>query len=367
MKISELFLSDLKSSEFQGDIATEKSVAIVYSTDNSIYEIAPDGVIFPRDQKDVELIFKFLRQEKYQQIKITARGGGTSTNGQSINYGLIVDYSRYMNKIISIDEENFCAEVEPGVILDVLNKELEKFNLYFPPNISPSNRATIGGMVNTDACGKGSCTHGKTSDNIEDLSLHLLCEENVVSSKTGTAALNSKISEILKRAKNLYSSKHLARTASGYNIEKSFLDDTLDLNYLISGSEGTLALVSKIKVRLKKLPAKKRVVVLRYKNFDAALADAQNVIALKPAAIETVDENVIGLARSDIIWQDVAHLIGEEADTSINILEFTYDDLSSFENHFDALKQKLAQGNYLFENYFIISDKTEIANIWNLH
>ena len=366
MKISELFLSDLKSSEFQGDIANEKSVAIVYSTDNSIYEIAPDGVIFPRDQKDVELIFKFLRQEKYQQIKITARGGGTSTNGQSINYGLIVDYSRYMNKIISIDEKNFCAEVEPGVILDVLNKELEKFNLYFPPNISPSNRATIGGMVNTDACGKGSCTHGKTSDNIEDLSLHLLCEENVVSSKTGTAALNSKISEILKRAKNLYSSKHLARTASGYNIEKSFLDDALDLNYLISGSEGTLALVSKIKVRLKKLPAKKRAVVLRYKNFDAALADAQNVIALKPAAIETVDENVIGLARSDIIWQDVAHLIGEEADTSINILEFIYDDLSSFENHFDALKQRLAQGNYLFENYFIISDKTEIANIWNL-
>ena len=366
MKISELFLSDLKSSEFQGDIATEKSVAIVYSTDNSIYEIAPDGVIFPRDQKDVELIFKFLRQEKYQQIKITARGGGTSTNGQSINYGLIVDYSRYMNKIISIDEKNFCAEVEPGVILDVLNKELEKFNLYFPPNISPSNRATIGGMVNTDACGKGSCTHGKTSDNIEDLSLHLLCEENVVSSKTGTAALNSKISEILKRAKNLYSSKHLARTASGYNIEKSFLDDALDLNYLISGSEGTLALVSKIKVRLKKLPAKKRAVVLCYKNFDAALADAQNVIALKPAAIETVDENVIGLARSDIIWQDVAHLIGEEADTSINILEFIYDDLSSFENHFDALKQRLAQGNYLFENYFIMSDKTEIANIWNL-
>ncbi len=360
------FLSNLQNTGFKGDIATQKSVAIVYSTDNSIYEIAPDGVIFPRDQKDVELIFKLLRQPKFQKIKITARGGGTSTNGQSINHGLIVDYSRFMNKIISIDEKNFCAEVEPGVILDVLNKELEKFNLYFPPNISPSNRATIGGMVNTDACGKGSCTHGRTSDNIEDLSLHLLCEENVVSSKNGTAALNSKLADILARAQNLYSSKHLARTASGYNIEKSFENSALDLNYLISGSEGTLALVSKIKVRLKKLPAKKRAVLLRYKNFDAALADAQNVISLKPDAIETIDENVIGLARNDIIWQDVGHLIGDAPETSVNILEFTYSDLSSFENHEEALKQKLAQENYLFENYFIINDKTEIANIWQL-
>lgn len=366
MKLSELFLSDLKSKNFKGDIASEKSVSIVYSTDNSIYEIEPDGVIFPKDQKDVELIFDLLRQAKYREIKITARGGGTSTNGQSINYGFIVDYSRYMNKIINIDEKNFCAEVEPGVILDVLNKELEKFNLYFPPNISPSNRATIGGMVNTDACGKGSCVNGRTSDNIEDLSLHLLCEEKVISSKLGTAPLNSKLGEILSGAQNLYSSKHLARTASGYNVEKSFENGNLDLNYLISGSEGTLALVSKIKVRLKKLPAKKRVLLLRYKNFDTALNDAQNIIALKPSAIETVDENVIGLARGDIIWQDVAHLIGDAADTSINILEFAYDDLSSFENHEEALKQQIASGNYLFENYFIINDKAEISNIWNL-
>ncbi len=357
------FLFDLKNSGFSGDIATDESVAITYATDNSIYELKPDGVIFPKNQNDVALIFKFLRLEKYRQIKITARGGGTSTNGQSINYGFIVDYSRYMNKIIAIDEKNLRAEVEPGLILDVLNKELEKFNLYFPPNISPSNRATIGGMVNTDACGKGSCIHGRTSDNIEDLTLHLLGNDDVISSKKNN---DKNLAAILAKAQNIYSSKHLARTATGYNIEKSYFDGDVDLNYLISGSEGTLALVSKITLKLKKLPLKKRVVLLRYKNFDAALNDAQNVIALKPAAIETIDENVIRLARNDIIWQDVAHLIGDGNDASINILEFSYDDLQEFENHADSLKQKLEQGNYLFENFFLIENKTEIANIWNL-
>jgi FAD/FMN-containing dehydrogenase/Fe-S oxidoreductase len=366
MKLNELFLLSLQNSGFEGDIATQKSVTVTYSTDNSIYEIEPEGVIFPRSENDIELIFKLLRQKKFHQIKITARGGGTSTNGQSINNGFIVDYSRYMNRILKIDAESMTAEVEPGVILDLLNSELEKFNLYFPPNISPSNRATIGGMVNTDACGKGSCTLGRTSDNISDLKLHVLGEENVISSKLGSQNLNKKLSEILARARNLYSSKHLARTTTGYNIEKSFAEENLDLNYLISGSEGTLACVSKITVKLKKLPAKKRVALLSYKNFDAALKDARNLIALHPTAIETIDENVINLARHDIIWQDVGHLIGDSADTSVNILEFAYDSEEEFERHEQALKQRLTQENFLFENHFIINHKSEIANIWNL-
>jgi len=366
MSLKETFLQNLQNSSFSGDIATQKSTTIVYATDNSIYEVEPDGVLFPRNQKDVELIFNLLRKEKFRAIKITARGGGTSTNGQSINHGFLVDYSRYMNRIIKVDEKNMRAEVEPGVILDVLNKELEKFGLYFPPNISPSNRATIGGMVNTDACGKGSCTHGRTSDNIADLTLHLLAEEKVISSKVASENLTKKLMPLLGKAQNFYSSKHLARVSTGYNIEKSFDGKNLDLNYLISGSEGTLALVSKITVKLKKLPLKKRVVLLRYKNFDDALADATQVIALNPSAIETVDENVIRLARNDIIWQDVAHLVGEGHDTSINILEFAYDNLAEFEKHEEALKDKLSQAHYLFENYFLINDKNEIANIWNL-
>lgn len=363
MSRKQQFISNLKNTSFAGDIATQKSVTTIYATDNSIYEVEPYAIIFPKNSQDVELIFDLLRKPEFHEIKITARGGGTSTNGQSINEGFIVDYSRYMNKILKIDAQNFTAEVEPGVILDVLNKELEAFGLYFPSNISPSNRATIGGMVNTDACGKGSCTHGRTSDNISDLSLHFLAEEKSLSSKNYA---NSELTKILQNAQNLYSSKHLARTATGYNIEKSFAANKVDLNYLISGSEGTLALVSKVTVKLKKLPLKKRLVLLRYSNFDKALADAQNLISLKSGAIETIDENVIRLARNDIIWQDIGHLIGDGVDTSVNILEFAYDDLAQFEAHNSQLESDLKTQNYFFENYFITEDKKEIANIWNL-
>ncbi|MBM5782140.1 MAG: FAD-binding oxidoreductase [Pelagibacterales bacterium] len=391
MNLNNIFLSTLKNNGFIGDIATEKSVTVTYATDNSIYEVEPDAVIFPKNSQDVELIFNLLRKENFHLIKITARGGGTSTNGQSINSGIIVDYSRYMNRILKIDADKMTAEVEPGVILDVLNKELEKYNLFFPPNISPSNRATIGGMVNTDACGKGSCTYGRTSDNIESLDLHLLCEEKIVSSKIGAKDLNEKLISILSKAQDIYSSKHLARTTTGYNIEKSFFNNKLDLNYLISGSEGTLALVSKVTVKLKKLPLKKRLVLLRYKNFDYALKDARKLISLNPTAIETIDENVIRLARNDIIWQDVGHLIGEGNDTSINIVEFAYDNLEDFDKHKNQLHNILScnsniinvshehsQGSqeirhtqndntkFLFENYFIAEDKNQIANIWNL-
>ncbi len=412
MNLNNIFLSTLKKKGFKGDIATEKSVTVTYATDNSIYEVEPDAVIFPKSSQDVELIFNLLRKENFHLIKITARGGGTSTNGQSINNGIIVDYSRYMNRILKIDADKMLAEVEPGVILDILNKELEKYNLFFPPNISPSNRATIGGMVNTDACGKGSCTYGRTSDNIENLDLHLICEEKIVSSKTGTKNLNEKLISILSKSQDIYSSKHLARTTTGYNIEKSFVNDKLDLNYLISGSEGTLALVSKITVKLKKLPLKKRLILLRYENFDYALKDAGKLISLKPTAIETIDENVIRLARNDIIWQDVGHLIGDGNDTSVNILEFAYDNLEDFDNHKNQLNNILScnsdrltshhdfdsfdsysnsfnsdytlchpessEGSqqsfcvkndntkFFFENYFITEDKTEIANIWNL-
>ncbi len=361
------FINSLKQILFQGDISINDAETVLYSTDNSIYELKPFGIIFPKNQHDVELIFELLRQERYRNITITARGGGTSTNGQSINTGFIVDYSRYMNKMININAKEKTVIVQPGVILDILNKELAKYGLFFPPNISPSNRATIGGMVNTDACGKGSCVYGRTSDYILDLTIHLLNESQGVSSIGQSGKLLPKIFPILNEVKKHFKGRQLVRTITGYNLEKSMNQDgTLNLNYLISGSEGTLALVSEITLKLHELPAKKRVVLLRYKDFDNALADARNILAFKPSAIETVDEHVLQLARNDIIWQDVSHLIGDGDNTSINIMEFTYKSINEFESHELILNTSLNQEKYLFDDYFIINSEREIATVWSL-
>jgi FAD/FMN-containing dehydrogenase/Fe-S oxidoreductase len=365
-KIEITFLEELRKLGFAGDITNSKANKVIYATDNSIYELVPSGIIFPKNVADVELIFQLLKKDVFHIIKITARGGGTSTNGQSINDGFIVDYSRYMKNIISIDVENMTAEVQPGVILDQLNAEVKKHNLYFPPEISPSNRATIGGMVNTDACGQGSCAHGRTSDNILDLTIHSLLADHAISSNNPPREIQKHLSDILSEAKDIYSSKHLSRTATGYNIEKSYADERLDLNYLISGSEGTLVLVSKITVKLKKLPIKKRLVLLCYNNFDNALSDAEKLASLTPNAVETVDENVIRLARKDIIWQKVGAFIGENDQASINIVEFDYDNIDSFNNHKQELGTKLQNLKLSATSHFFMDDEKQIADIWEL-
>jgi FAD/FMN-containing dehydrogenase/Fe-S oxidoreductase len=381
MNNSNQFLAELKKNNFAGDISINESDLIVYSTDNSIYELKPEGVIFPKNQADIELIISLLKLTKFREIKITARGGGTSTNGQSINIGFIVDYSRHMTKILSIDQSEMTAIVEPGVILDILNKEVEKFGLYFPPNISPSSRATIGGMVNTDACGKGSCQSGRTSDNIDDLTLHIIDYEGEMSAKNCLDSLSHKLIPLLSEAQKHYSSKHLARTLSGYNIEKSLINDNLNLNYLIAGSEGTLALVSKIKVKLKKLPKKKILILFIYQNFNSALRDATNLKKLNPAAIETIDENIVELAKKDLIWSEVKQLIEgdltqeenkKDQKISINIVEFSYQSDQEFEEHKGFLNKELSE-NFAKNNqennsrkFVIIEDKKEINSIWNL-
>lgn len=388
------FLLNLQHQGFEGDIITDDSTLVVYSTDNSIYELKPYGVLFPKNENAVELIFTILRMESYRTITITARGGGTSTNGQSVNTGLIVDYSRYMNKILEINPHNKTATVQPGVILDSLNKEAKKYGLFFPPNISPSNRATIGGMVNTDACGKGSCLYGRTSDNIVDLSLHLLNESQPFMASSYSQNVQGILSPILRRAKSLCNSGHLVRTVTGYNVEKSLEDGNVNINYLVSGSEGTLSLVSKIIVKLQEIPAGKRMLLLQYQNFDDALSDAQSLLLLGKvaqgnnegnflhsqnfalSAIETVDENVLQIARGDIIWDEVSHFIGQGEDTSVNIVEFSYKTVEAFiwhgsflENYLKNISKctsSIKNTHYLFKKYFIIENEKEINSVWNL-
>ena len=141
----------------------------VMATDNSIYQITPQAIAFPRDTDDLVRIAKLLADERFIAVRVAPRGGGTGTNGQSLTDGLVVDLSRYMNRILAIDPERRTARVEAGVVKDQLNAALAPHGLFFAPELSTSNRATIGGMISTDACGQGSCLYGKTRDHVLEL------------------------------------------------------------------------------------------------------------------------------------------------------------------------------------------------------
>lgn len=155
----------LEQQGFTGDTATSYADRLTMSTDNSIYQLLPDAVVFPRSTADVALLARLAAEPRFTSLIFTPRGGGTGTNGQALNQGIIVDMSRYMNRIIEINPEEGWVRVEAGVIKDQLNQALKPYG-YFAPELSTSNRATLGGMINTDASGQGSLVYGKTSDHV---------------------------------------------------------------------------------------------------------------------------------------------------------------------------------------------------------
>src|ERR1043165_8861861 len=168
------FISELQARAFEGDISTGFSDRVVLATDNSIYQMLPQATVFPRSINDVVCIAKAVADPRFATISLAPRGGGTGTNGQSLTDGVVVDVSRHMNKIIEINADERWVRVEAGVVKDQLNAALKPHGLFFPPELSTSNRATIGGMINTDACGQGSCLYGKTRDHVLALTTVLL-------------------------------------------------------------------------------------------------------------------------------------------------------------------------------------------------
>jgi len=164
------FSNALKAKNFTGDISAKYSTRLSVATDNSVYQQLPQLVINPRSQQDIILLAKTANEDQYHEIKFSARGGGTGTNGQSLTPGIVVDLSKYMNKVLAINIEEKWVKVEAGVIKDQLNDFLRPHGFFFAPDLSTSNRATIGGMVNTDASGQGSLVYGKTSNHVLALS-----------------------------------------------------------------------------------------------------------------------------------------------------------------------------------------------------
>ena len=168
------FLTELRARGFEGDLSPAYADRTVLATDNSIYQLTPQAVAFPRNADDLVRIARLMGDPRFGGVTIAPRGGGTGTNGQSLTDGLVVDVSRHMNGILEINVEERWVRVQPGVVKDQLNAALAIHGLFFPPELSTSNRATIGGMISTDASGQGSCLYGKTRDHVLELTTVLL-------------------------------------------------------------------------------------------------------------------------------------------------------------------------------------------------
>lgn len=360
-QLYQAFLEQLKQSSFKGDIGTSYGERIVMATDNSVYQRMPQAIVYPRSKSDVKIIMRLAGEAKWRDIVLTPRGGGTGTNGQSLSDGVIVDLSRHMNTILEINVAERWVRVETGVIKDQLNAELKKYGLFFAPELSTSNRATIGGMINTDACGQGSCTYGKTRHHVLELDAVLMDGTELKSLSISNDQLEAlcerddRIGGIYQIAGNIAKTRQndiqkyfpkLNRSLTGYDLAHLIEEDNrFNLNSILCGSEGSLAFLVEAKLNVLPIPKYAVLINISYTSFMAALRDAQTLMTHHPISIETVDSRVLGLAMEDNIWRDVAEWFPEfkQKTEGINLVEFNGDNINEVDAKVAAFIKALEQ------------------------
>ncbi|MGG7516707.1 D-2-hydroxyglutarate dehydrogenase YdiJ [Allorhizobium undicola] len=368
---------------FSGDMEKGAASRIVAATDNSIYQVPPVAVLFPRAAADLRILAEVLAKPEFRTVSITPRGGGTGTNGQSLTSGVVVDCSRHMNTILHIDPERRVARVQAGVVKDQLNQALQPYGLFFAPELSTSNRATIGGMISTDACGQGSCLYGKTSNHVLGLRVVLMDGTDLwvrpldEAGLAAATALPGRAGDIYRTVERITRERSediarifpkLNRYLTGYDLAHVRRDDGhFDLTAILCGSEGTLAMIAEAEVNLLPIPACAALFNIRYDDFNTALEDARALAGLGVASVETVDEKVLGLAKGDMVWSRIAPFFpeaGERSANGINIVEVLADDPATLEEHIARVAQALDGAAMRHAGYTIARNAQDVETIW---
>jgi len=268
---------------------------VFYSTDISLYEILPAGVATPKTEQDVKNILEICTQKG---ISITPRGSGTSTAGQAIGNGIIIDSSKFMNKLITVGD-NY-VDVQPGIVLSALNEQLKQHGVFFPVDPSSMEVCTIGGMVGNNSSGIHSFLYGDTKDYVLGLE-GFWADGKFFSTITGLNidTILQKLLPFKNKAKE--AEKHLpltSKNSSGYNLVEAFSDYGISLNHLVTGSEGTLCVITKIRLKVIPAPNERVTVLSLFDELEKALEAVGLAKTIKGiSAIELLDKDLINITR----------------------------------------------------------------------
>ncbi|MGJ4888121.1 FAD-binding and (Fe-S)-binding domain-containing protein [Bradyrhizobium sp. HKCCYLRH3099] len=319
--------------EITGDVFFDRFNRGRYATDASFYQVIPAGVVVPRTMDEALRALAIARDDG--RI-VTPRGGGTSQCGQTVNEGIVVDFSKHLNRIVSLDVEGRTCVVEPGIVLDDLNRQLKKHGLWFPVDVSTASRATIGGMAGNNSCGGRSLRYGTMRDNtiaidaaLADGTLALFGEVprdlNDVNAPDKTRALFRDMLALGEREAAEIADKFpkVQRRVGGYNLDALTPRNAANnLAHLLVGSEGTLAFSTRIELKLWPLIRTKVLGVCHFGSFYEAMDAAQHLVKLKPIAVELVDRTMIGLGRDIAMFQPVIAAAVRGDPDAILVVEF---------------------------------------------
>lgn len=369
------FVDELEKS-IKGEVLTDDYSLGMYSTDASFYQIKPLAVVLPMDASDVKKAIEVAARHK---LKILPRGGGTSLAGQTVGDALVLDFSKYMNKILEVNVQERWVRVQPGLVRDELNEEMAKYKLHFAPDPATSSRANVGGMVGNNSSGTKSILYGKTVDHVleadvlladgtqmtlKELSPEELAQKAQQQNREGeiyrnfSLTINSHKEDIKQRFPKVM------RRVGGYNLDEFVYTDRWNLAKLVTGSEGTLAVTLELKLNLEPLPKFKSVVVVHFAELLEAIRAVQPMLPYKPSAIEIIDRTVLRLSAENLTTKQLCHFIDNDP-AAILIVEFYGDTQESVierpKQMIDVLKQ---QG--LGYTYPIFPAGKEYDDVWTL-
>jgi len=363
-------------------VLTDDVSRTVYSTDNSIYQLVPEAIALPASVAELQHVL----QDNWALAApraIAARGGGTGTNGQSLTASTMVDLKRNLSKLISFDVDARTAIVEPGIVTAQLNEQLADHGLFWAPHTSTLNRATVGGMISTDAAGKGSLIHGRAHRHVLRLKVLLadgtpwvaepitIAEAEARAAGEGAgAALWARLLALAIDETTTFALPELARGFSGYGIDRlRRIDDScgadeqrviIDPTALLCGAEGTLAIITQATLRLTPLPTRPVLAVASYDSFHDALTDAVRLRETGPSAIESFDETTLERGKSSPAWPALGAVVGDHRG-AVLLLEYT-------DEAPDAAGASIGEitAGGLARIVGLVDDRAEQASIWKV-
>ncbi|RPH98509.1 MAG: FAD-binding oxidoreductase, partial [Zetaproteobacteria bacterium] len=339
-----------------GEVRFDPMSRVLYSTDASIYEIEPLGVVIPRTADDVLATVEVCGRHG---AAIVPRGAGTSLCGQSIGRGVVLDLSKYLNRVLEINVEERWARVEPGVVLDELNARLAPHGLWFAPDVSPSNRATLGGMIGNNSSGARSIVYGRTVEHVLEMTAVLPDGQTIAARPLADTDL-SRLLASETREGAIYRTVHgtvaaqrqeilarypkILRRVGGYGLDEFADGRPFNLSRLLVGSEGTLATTLEAKVNLEPRPRPTQItlMVVHYRTMTEALESIVEILATGPTAIELADKYILGLTRSSLEYaRQMTFVQGDPG--ALLFVEYYGETRQELDDKLDRLQSRLAR------------------------
>jgi FAD/FMN-containing dehydrogenase/Fe-S oxidoreductase len=378
----------------EGDVRFDTYSRLLYSTDASMYQVEPIGVVIPRHADDVQAAVEVAHR---MRAPLLPRGGGTSLTGQAVNRAVVMDFSRYMDRVLEVNEDERWARVQPGVVQDNLNAQVGAQGLLFGPDTSTSSRATLGGMIGNNSGGAHSIAYGLTVEHVIELTAILAdgtwarfgeVTPEAFEAKARQPGLEGQIYQAVARIRDQYADDIRARypkywrRVCGYNLDELVAGDEpggqgpvhprqtgarsrlFNMARLVVGAEGTLLTVVEAKVRLVRRPKATALDVLHFHDIQEALECSQAILETDPYAVELTDKMILDLARGNLEHaKRMGFVQGDPA--AILMVEYAAESETEVQSKLEALERRRARDRFAYASH-VARDNAEQQSIWKL-